>query len=414
MGAGLGPPPVPLVLERELVAVGRGSWSSGDIDEMTMVAGMAPVAELTRWPVNAVAVAFGGHGLQSGYLTYHLNYGRLSIHISSPWGGAYSDDGAALTAARDRMARAATLIATYEGHAAAGTLPAGEERLVVVEHENASVNACGWLAEPPLTPDDAMAWLAQHAVSDPAALHATVLLDELAAERVPDVSLFHPELRSLVQKTLREHPTLPYPRAGGGASDYEPWITASLGDLTSDVWFVAENPSAGAAKRGRRELGVEAQWNITPGDHRLRTALALHGFKDTAAEEPGGWRCYITDVIKSPFDVGLWNNASNNKRGQVAVWWAPVLAAELEIGRPKLIVTVGDRAARFLDRLTVHPRTRDMFTDLPPRESIEHYVSVASRPQKGLPGGHDSRIAAWHARFHAIQHHPARAEFTSG
>lgn len=91
-------------------------------------------------------------------------------------------------------------------------------------------------------------------------------------------------------------------------------------------------------------------------------------------------------------------------RKEVARWWSPVLEAELELGSPRVMVTLGTRARdllAYLEREGLVPRLPQV------RVAIDHYVYVQSRPQ--VPGGDEARIEDWRQHFSQIAHHPARA-----
>jgi hypothetical protein len=102
---------------------------------------------------------------------------------------------------------------------------------------------------------------------------------EIAA-RVDAVFASHPELRD----HRREHP----------------WVVGWLGDVSAPVWLVAENPSATQVDRIHFSTATpEAQWAASRGDRLLREARVEHGLKSGGLLEPGGWHCYITNVMKS-------------------------------------------------------------------------------------------------------------------
>jgi hypothetical protein len=132
--------------------------------------------------------------------------------------------------------------------------------------------------------------------------------------------------------------------------DRFPWVLACLGDPFASVWFVAENPSLTQVERAV-DSTPEDQWNVSIGDKLFRQQLVAHGFKTGTTDSPGGWRCYITDVIKSVDRVHEWNKLPERDRLRVAVAWAPVLAWELELGQPKIVVSVGGNADLLLNHL---------------------------------------------------------------
>ena len=125
--------------------------------------------------------------------------------------------------------------------------------------------------------------------------------------------------------------------------------------------------------------------------------LSKHGFKTGGELEPGGWHCYITDVIKSAAVVKEWTKSPPETRRLVAEAWAPVLNYELEEGRPKLLVVLGGNAEKLLGHLC----RKGLLAPLPPARRIDHYSYVAMRPdrQRGLGPGDPRRIAEWDSEF---------------
>ena len=175
-----------------------------------------------------------------------------------------------------------------------------------------------------------------------------------------------------------------------------PWVLACLGDPFAPVWFVAENPSLTQVERAL-ESTPEDQWNVSVGDKLFREQLVAQGFKRGSANSPGGWRCYITDVIKSVDRVNAWNKLPQSERQLVAEAWAAVLAWELELGKPKIVVSVGDKA----DQLLNHLLRRRLIPPVTRRMKVDHYSYIGSRPDARTRLGprHPDRIAAWSEQF---------------
>ena len=173
-----------------------------------------------------------------------------------------------------------------------------------------------------------------------------------------------------------------------------------LGDPFAPVWFVAENPSLTQVERAL-DATPENQWNVSIGDKLFRQQLVAHGFKIGSFDSPGGWRCYITDVIKSVERVREWNRLPAREQQKVAEAWAPVLAWELELGRPRIVVSVGKRADRLLD----HLQRLALIPPLPQRLRIDHYSYIGSRPdaRTGLGPRHPDRLVAWSNQFDAVR-----------
>jgi hypothetical protein len=120
-------------------------------------------------------------------------------------------------------------------------------------------------------------------------------------------------------------------------------VLACLGDPFASVWFIAENPSLTQMERVLHAT-PEDQWNVSIGDKLFRQQLVAHGFKTGTIDSRGGWRCYITDVVKSVDRAGAWNKRPEAERAKIAEAWAPVLAWELKLGQPKIVVSVGGKA----------------------------------------------------------------------
>lgn len=173
-----------------------------------------------------------------------------------------------------------------------------------------------------------------------------------------------------------------------------PWLTGALGDPFCDVWFVAENPSLTQVERVQAP-SPEAQWRQSRADQLFRRMLVEHGFKDGPADAPGGWRCYITDVTKSADRAGVWSQAGSDAQQRTIEAWAPVLRWELETAQPKLLVSVGKKADRFLTRLL----NDGLLGRLPPRMQVAHYTYVASRPHGKLGPMHPERVNAYSEEF---------------
>lgn len=78
-----------------------------------------------------------------------------------------------------------------------------------------------------------------------------------------------------------------------------------------------------------------------------------------------------------------------------------MLAWELELGRPKIVVSVGDKA----DRLLNHLLRCKLIPPLPLRMKVDHYSYIGSRPdaRTGLGPRHPERIVAWSEQFAAVR-----------
>lgn len=121
------------------------------------------------------------------------------------------------------------------------------------------------------------------------------------------------ELREAIHARLR---TLRPPSWEEQVEDY-PWLYGALGDHGADVMFVCENPSlSGLRAVVESPLGgppdFDTQWTGNPAnrrDRRFRKVLCDLGLKDGSIWEPGGWHCYITNVIKQAAIVSEWGES---------------------------------------------------------------------------------------------------------
>lgn len=149
-----------------------------------------------------------------------------------------------------------------------------------------------------------------------------------------------------IAAVLRDHPRL---RKG---YDKQSGLRGWLGDPSAKVWFISEAPSAWRLGRNRSApLTPEDQWNLSPGDKRLRRALVKARFKRRGADDPDGWHCYLTVLSKSAVRYRRWRTLPMRVRMRTFEGWAPVLAWELETGRPRVLVAMGKETLRVLRRL---------------------------------------------------------------
>jgi hypothetical protein len=176
-----------------------------------------------------------------------------------------------------------------------------------------------------------------------------------------------------------------------------PWLTGALGDPYSGIWFVGENPSLGQVERVRDPRGgpptEEAQWWASRGDRLFRDLLVKHGFKEPPVDAPGGWKCYITNVIKEADYAQVWRGSPAQRRNDAARAWAPLLRWELEETRPVLLVALGKTVCSVLDQLG---RQGLRF---PRIETIQHYSYVALRPRGAQGPMHPARVQEYDEEF---------------
>ena len=176
-----------------------------------------------------------------------------------------------------------------------------------------------------------------------------------------------------------------------------PWLTGALGDPTSGIWFVGENPSFGQVERVRDPTGgpptEEAQWWASRGDRLFRDLLVKHGFKSNEVDAQGGWQCYITNAIKEADYSQLWRGSPSERRNAAADAWAPLLEWELEQSRPLLVVALGKTVRVILDRL------RRRGVRFPRIEMVQHYAYVALRPRGSQGPMHPERVREYDEEF---------------
>ncbi|NTU45912.1 MAG: hypothetical protein HGA99_10445 [Chlorobiaceae bacterium] len=171
-----------------------------------------------------------------------------------------------------------------------------------------------------------------------------------------------------------------------------PWLTGYIGDISSPIWFLGENPSLSQVdKQSRKEnLNENLQWNASAGDQLLREAITEAGLKSGDPATNEGWKCYISNVIKEPEIV----NKRNKKKSDSSYWkeqsdmWLPVLQKKIEIGSPKLIVTLGGQADKIFQYILKNKLVS------PEHVKIHHYSYIMLRPESGTKRGprHPERI----------------------
>lgn len=186
---------------------------------------------------------------------------------------------------------------------------------------------------------------------------------------------FEQDLAKCIDRVFADHPEIRDHRKEHS------WLTGSLGDPCSDIWFVAESPSLirieAATKRGKNSGSVltpNSQWGTTKGSQVFRKALVNAGFKDPEWDSPDGWHCYITNVIKEAVYVKKW---TKEKKIKAAETWAPVLRWQLKQSSPKLVVLMGEAVEELMRHLE-----RKGTIVLPPTKRIHHYSFIAYRPDK--------------------------------
>jgi hypothetical protein len=179
--------------------------------------------------------------------------------------------------------------------------------------------------------------------------------------------------------------------------DY-PWLTGSIGDPKSPVWFIGENPSLSAVQaidRRSSEKNQNLQWNSSSGDRLFREALAEAGLKSSPPGSPGGWKCFITNAIKEPEIV----RERNEKKRDRNYWenqaerWLGVLQDQISSGAPKVLVALGGQTERILKHM------EGLGLVGPAVERIHHYSYIMRRPEaaSGRGPGHPDRVVEFKA-----------------
>lgn len=421
--AGLGVPPAPAGLRSAVRRHEDWLFDSRDTtQQFSMYALHEWVREATSRPVgNYVALGHAGHGLNSYAIHYYLVCGQLALFTQTHWGGVYQDPDESTARVAATLARCAQLIEAYEAAAAAKTLPPSPARLVVVESDF-SGEICQWIRGP-LGANEELE-LEHRLDPRPATERALDLLVD-AALPGPDPGrwlapvadpprggvAFYEQMRKQLDGVIDQDkadlaaPALPDHRKTW------PWLLACAGEPSAAVWFIAENPSL--SRLPKRLQGadvtvehVEAQWTISLGDHLFRRLLLDYGFKaGNDPEAPGGWRSYITDVMKSAYIVKEFDKIDHKA---LAEKWAPTLQWELSIGPPKLIVAVGRSAERLLRHLE-SSGALNLPVKPPDIEYIPHYAFVMGKPAGGIPAGDPQRVWAYACLFSNIRDRTASA-----
>lgn len=176
-----------------------------------------------------------------------------------------------------------------------------------------------------------------------------------------------------------------------------PWLTGSLGDPFSGIWFVGESPSLRMVERAKGPHNTppneEAQWSASRGDKLFRKALVASGFKGGSVDSPGGWHCYITNVIKEADYTNRVREKPLQSREQAADMWFPVFEWELEHSCPLLIVAMGRQASHLLKYLLKR------LARPPQHIEMTHYAYVGQRARGHQGPMHPERVCEYYAEM---------------
>ena len=120
---------------------------------------------------------------------------------------------------------------------------------------------------------------------------------------------FNAGLTEAVDRVLAAHPEL------DRRAEY-PWMHACL-VIRSDCLVLCREPSDTRLRRVT-EADPEQQWAVSRSDLLFREALCRNGFKiGDSLLARGGWRCYITDVAKTPVVVSDWHGRQRRERDEL-------------------------------------------------------------------------------------------------
>lgn len=149
--------------------------------------------------------------------------------------------------------------------------------------------------------------------------------------------------------------------------------------------------------RSEASASMESQWSASRGDQLFREKLVKYGFKGGAAESPGGWRCYITCLVKEA------DYTNSNERTRQSLYlqytqnWLPVLQWELYQSRPSLLVAMGGRVESALNFLA-----RKKGLQLPRRASLSDAAYIGSRGCGDLGPMHPLRVQEYDEEMEQI------------
>jgi uracil-DNA glycosylase len=217
-----------------------------------------------------------------------------------------------------------------------------------------------------------------------------------------NIDTFSAAFQDQIATTFQTHPALPDHRRD------HPWLTGWLGNPFAGLWLVGEKPALGQVEkqtqRGWR-TDPNAQWNSSAGDKLLRRTLVKVGFKSAPAEAPGGWEVYITNAVKSAHIVHEYRAQCRADVQQMEDIWASVLAWELKVTEPKLVVAMGKHAMSALVRLDREgaitlPRIRGR----PSLVEVAHsaYIGQRADAKRRLGPMHPTRVAEYEKQFQEV------------
>jgi hypothetical protein len=137
------------------------------------------------------------------------------------------------------------------------------------------------------------------------------------------------------------------------------WLFGALGQVPSDVMFIAENPSIAGITHADIDTidglppDIEAQWWGGKKDNAatvFRPFLFEVGLKKSPPQEKGGWNCYITNLIKRANIAKLQEDILSLKRIKQENYWSDILRWEIEKVQPKVIYCLGRKSEKAVRR----------------------------------------------------------------
>jgi hypothetical protein len=165
------------------------------------------------------------------------------------------------------------------------------------------------------------------------------------------------ELRRRINQRLEELETK---HREAQINDY-PWLYGALGEVPSEVMFICGNPSLTSIRRAHvdtvdgREPDIEAQWwggRKNNAAKRFRVVLRKLGLKSSRPDVKGGWKCYITNVVKEANIAGAdQGGLTRSEKNEQAAAWADILIWEYDQVRPSQVFAVGGDAYQSLHHL---------------------------------------------------------------
>lgn len=184
---GLPVPPVPEKLRSRLHVVEDWCFATRDIRPMGMYFFEDYLLQaLTGQAPDYLAFSWSGHGINSYAVNYHLVDGSLALFAQAPWGGRYTDAGAAAEALSQLFVRCAALIEIHASAVQSGRLQS-PGRLLVCESELRGIGGWVWLDEAMPTREAASEWVksqrgpVEYHIASPPTLNAMNWIRELQA-----------------------------------------------------------------------------------------------------------------------------------------------------------------------------------------------------------------------------------------